>query len=94
MKGFDWMFKTRHTLSELLAVAVCYFFALLLPSYLGLDKNTSLVLIIGLLFLMRIIEWPLAKLLGIKDKKMKFRYYFYMFLIVPFLVIGFRIYLV
>ncbi|MBS4189705.1 hypothetical protein KHA94_05720 [Bacillus sp. FJAT-49705] len=94
MKSLEWMFKTKHRRSELLAVSFAYFFALFLPNYLGLDKVSSLILVICILIMMRIIEWPLAKFLGQKDKKVEFKYYIYMFLLVPFLVIALRMFVI
>ncbi|MBP2239691.1 hypothetical protein J2Z40_000244 [Cytobacillus eiseniae] len=86
----DWLFKTKYRLSEILALGVCLFFALFLPGYLNLDKWPTFILIVGLIIIMRVIEIPIAKLLGKYDRKVKIKHYIFTFVLVPFLVIGMR----
>ncbi|MFE8697525.1 hypothetical protein ACFYKT_14370 [Cytobacillus sp. FJAT-53684] len=86
----NWMFKTKYRLSELLALGICFFFALFLPGYLGLNKWPTLILIICLVIFMRIIEWPIAKLLGDRDRLVKLKHYVWTFVLVLFLVVGIR----
>ncbi|WP_080845898.1 hypothetical protein [Cytobacillus gottheilii] len=86
MKLVDWLFKTRHTLTEFIAVCIGFFFAVLVPNFLNFGRGQTVIFIVIIFLLTRALEWILAKAAGERDREIPSFYYFGLIIFIPALV--------
>ncbi|MGD6941962.1 hypothetical protein ACQCT6_07995 [Cytobacillus gottheilii] len=86
MNLVDWLFKTRNTLTEFIAVCIGFFFAILIPNLLDFSRVQTVLFIVMVFLLTRALEWIFAKAAGERDRSIPFFYYYGMIIFIPALV--------
>lgn len=82
----DWLFKTRHTLTEFIAVCIGFFLAILVPNIFSLSKIQTVLFILIVFLMTRLLEWIFVKIAGERDRSIPYFYYFIMIIFIPALV--------